>query len=251
MDSEVAGTVVPLAKALVRLRELTLLKMSEATGIRIQNISAWLRGRPGILSAKRIVLLMHHLGIHGGNLRQDMVHQWKIRGGLEDLRLVLSKTVGEQQLKASHVFRDSSTGYRAQRLLRIPDPGGTHIFIRLTLEPSLTEGVQVTASTIGCEGESSVAWDLSELPDTPALVDEWLKENTGIKDERVSQGGKLTEDMDYLFFPDFSDENDWSKPLSGVERLRAEILRSLHAGASYDDMADVLHERFSKVNDGQ
>ncbi len=251
MDNEVAGTVVPLAKALVRLRELTLLKMSEATGIRIQNLSAWLRGRPGILSAKRIVLLMHHLGIHGGTLRHDLVHRWKIRGGLEDLRLVLSETVDEQQLKASHVFRDSSSGYRAQRLLRIPDQGGGHIFIWLTLEPSLTEGAQVTASTIGCEGESSVSSALSEMPDTPALVDQWLKENTEIKDQRASQNSELIEDMDYLFIPDFSDESDWSKPLSGVERLRAEILRSLHAGASYDDMADVLHHRFYKANDDQ
>ncbi len=251
MDSEVAGAVVPLAKALVRLRELTLQKMSEATGIRIQNLSAWLRGRPGILSAKRIILLMHHLGIHGGTLRHDLVHRWKIRGGLEDLRLVLSETVGEQQLKASHVFRDSSTGYRAQRLLRIPDQGGGNIFICLTLEPSLTEGAQVTASTIGCEGESSVSSALSEMPDTPALVDQWLKENTEIKDQRASQNSELIEDMDYLFIPDFSDESDWSKPLSGVERLRAEILRSLHAGASYDDMADVLHHRFYKANDDQ
>ena len=51
-----------LAGALLRLRGLTLAAVFDATGIRAANLSAWLKGRPQVISAARVTALLYHLG---------------------------------------------------------------------------------------------------------------------------------------------------------------------------------------------
>lgn len=77
-----------LAGALMRLRGETLVSISKATGIRTANLSVWMKGREQVISEKRVVLLMHHLGVEGGQLRSDVLHIWSDRGQLDDLRTV-------------------------------------------------------------------------------------------------------------------------------------------------------------------
>ena len=54
-----------LTAALIRLRGDTLGRIAEATGIRAANLSVWLRGKEQVISVKRLVGLLHHLGIEG------------------------------------------------------------------------------------------------------------------------------------------------------------------------------------------
>ena len=43
-----------LAGSLLRLRGLTLAAVFDATGIRAANLSAWLKGKPQVISAARV-----------------------------------------------------------------------------------------------------------------------------------------------------------------------------------------------------
>ena len=58
-----------------QLRGETLGRIAEATGIRTANLSVWLRGKEQVISAKRLVGLLHHPGVEGGRLRTDVLHQ--------------------------------------------------------------------------------------------------------------------------------------------------------------------------------
>ena len=62
-----------LAGALLRLRGLTLAAVFEATGIRAANLSAWLKGKPQVLSAARVTALLYHLGFKVVSFCSDMV----------------------------------------------------------------------------------------------------------------------------------------------------------------------------------
>ncbi|MCG4756731.1 helix-turn-helix domain-containing protein, partial [Faecalibacillus intestinalis] len=58
-----------LAGALLRVRGLTLAAVFDATGIRAANLSAWLKGKPHVISEARVTALLYHLGVQGGQLR--------------------------------------------------------------------------------------------------------------------------------------------------------------------------------------
>ena len=79
-----------LAGALLRLRGLTLAAVFDATGIRAANLSAWLKGKPQVISAARVAALLYHLGVQGGQLRSDMVHTWSDQGDWAHLRSVFN-----------------------------------------------------------------------------------------------------------------------------------------------------------------
>ena len=50
-----------LAGALLRLRGLTLAAVFDATGIRVANLSAWLKGKPQVISAARVTALLYQV----------------------------------------------------------------------------------------------------------------------------------------------------------------------------------------------
>jgi len=77
-----------LAGALLRLRGLTLAAVFETTGIRPANLSAWLKGKPQVISTSRVAALMYHLGLQSGQLRADIVHTWANQGEWAHLRTV-------------------------------------------------------------------------------------------------------------------------------------------------------------------
>ena len=116
------------AAALIRLRGETLGRIAEATGIRTANLSVWLRGKEQVISAKRLVGLLHHLGVEGGRLRTDVLHQWQDRGALDDSKLVLGKLLADKQ--SVWLFQDEQPGLIKTRFLLAGD-----VLIRLEIEP--------------------------------------------------------------------------------------------------------------------
>ncbi len=125
-----------LAAALIRLRGETLGRIAEATGIRTANLSVWLRGKEQVISAKRLVGLLHHLGVEGACLRTDVLHQWQDRGSLADSKLVLGTLLADTQ--PVWLFQDERPGLIKTRFLFAGD-----ILIRLEVEPGVDQVIDL------------------------------------------------------------------------------------------------------------
>lgn len=125
-----------LAAALIRLRGETLGRIAEATGIRTANLSVWLRGKEQVISAKRLVGLLHHLGVEGGRLRTDVLHQWQDRGALDDSKLVLGKLLADKQ--SVWLFQDEQPGLIKTRFLLAGDA-----LIRMEIEPGVDQALDL------------------------------------------------------------------------------------------------------------
>lgn len=124
------------AAALIRLRGETLGLIAEATGIRTANLSVWLRGKEQVISAKRLVGLLHHLGVEGGRLRTDVLHQWQDRGALDDSKLVLGKLLANKQ--SVWLFQDEQPGLIKTRFLLAGD-----VLIRMEIEPGVDQALDL------------------------------------------------------------------------------------------------------------
>lgn len=120
-----------LAGALLRLRGLTLAAVFEATGIRAANLSAWLKGKPQVISAPRVAALMHHLGVQGGQLRSDIVHTWTDQGDWAQLRTVF--TLLQDPVAPRCLFLDEQVGLSQTRFLQ-----WGYAWVRMTLTPGPT-----------------------------------------------------------------------------------------------------------------
>ncbi len=121
-----------LAGALLRLQGLTLRVVAEATGIRTANLSVWLRGREQVISAARVTGLLHHLGIEGGRLRSDVLHQWADHGPLANLRTVF-ESIQANDPQPVWFFQDDQPGLIKVRFLQ-----WGNAWIRLALTPDAT-----------------------------------------------------------------------------------------------------------------
>lgn len=239
MSSSNPQQAVSLASALIQLRNETLTSISKATGIRAPNLSVWLRGKSQVISEARITKLLYHLGVQGAELRKDIVHSWLLRGGLENLTTALAALVADPQKNCIRTYIDNSEGFTQQRLLLIPHSDGGYIAIRLAVEPGVGQSPNMATENLGLPRKLLIPCVLSDLPDDPVALGKYLAECSGSK---AGLSKEQEEEVDFLFLPDFSDENDWSKPLSGVDWLRAEIQRCLHTGVSYDELARLIAE---------
>lgn len=108
-----------LASALLRLRGMTLTAVFEGTGIRTANLSAWLKGKPQVISATRVAALMYHLGLQGGQLRTDVVHAWADHGDWTQLRTVFKLVRGPTTPRC--LFLDEHPGLSQTAFLRWGD----------------------------------------------------------------------------------------------------------------------------------
>jgi hypothetical protein len=121
-----------LAGALLRLRGMTLTAVFEGTGIRTANLSAWLKGKPQVISAARVASLMYHLGLQGGQLRTDVVHAWADYGEWTHLRTVFRLLNDGTAPRC--LFLDENTGMSQTCFLR-----WGKAWVRLSTTQSATE----------------------------------------------------------------------------------------------------------------
>lgn len=122
-----------LASALIRLRRETLGQIAQATTIRTANLSVWLRGKPQVISERRVVALMHHLGIVNGRLRDDLVHVWHDAGPMADLKLLLNCMLSQQTSKHWVTERNPSGLEKTHFLL------ADKIIVKLVLSPGVAD----------------------------------------------------------------------------------------------------------------
>ena len=130
-----------LAGALLRLRGLTLNAVAAATGIRAANLSVWLRGKEQVISAARVTSLLYHLGIEGGRLRNDVLHQWADSGPLDQLSAVC-KLLQAGNPQAVMLFQDDQPGLTKTCFLKWEEA-----WIRLAVTPDATGAGDVAAVT--------------------------------------------------------------------------------------------------------
>jgi len=130
-----------LAGALLRLRGQTLAAVYHATGIRPANMSAWLKGKPQIISSARVTALMYHLGVQGGQLRTDIVHCWADEGEWAHLRTVF--TLLKEPVEPRCLFLDEHQGMSQTRFLQW---GDSWVRLSVTQGPTMQDDLAALVS---------------------------------------------------------------------------------------------------------
>ncbi|HBO0046082.1 TPA: hypothetical protein L3994_002182 [Pseudomonas aeruginosa] len=217
------------AAALIRLRGETLGRIAEATGIRAANLSVWLRGKEQVISAKRVVGLLHHLGMEGGRLRSDVLHQWQDRGALDDSRLVLSLLQANNQ--PVWLFQDEQPGLIKTRFLLAGD-----VLIRMEIEPGVDQALDL-ATVVRVDRVITTPAALAGVPiDSLASAHNLLlalaeQPASDVGDEELLEGlmFHLTETVG----SNAASPQDW-------QRLELILRQALEAGMSPGDIARLL-----------
>jgi hypothetical protein len=106
--------------------------VSAATGIRSANLSVWLRGKEQVISAKRVAGLLYHLGVEGGRLRSDVLHQWHDIGALDNLQSVVGALIPSGT--DPWLFEDTLPGLTKTRFVQAGEA-----WVRVELAPGATE----------------------------------------------------------------------------------------------------------------
>ncbi len=215
--------------ALIRLRGETLGRIAEVTGIRTANLSVWLRGKEQVISAKRLVGLLHHLGMEGGRLRSDVLHQWQDRGALDDSRLVLSLLQANNQ--PVWLFQDEQPGLIKTRFLLAGD-----VLIRIEIEPGVEQAVDLVEA-IRVDRVITTPLALAGVPiDSVASARGSLlalaeQAAADVGDEELLEGlmFRLTETLG----SNVSSAQGW-------QQLEQALRRSLEAGLAPGDIASLL-----------
>ena len=218
-----------LAAALIRLRGETLGRIAEATGIRTANLSVWLRGKEQVISAKRLVGLLHHLGVEGGRLRTDVLHPWHDRGALDDSKLVLGTLLANTQ--PVWLFQDEQPGLIKTRFLLAGD-----VLIRMEIEPGVDQALDL-ATVVRVDRVITTPAALAGVPiDSLASARNVLlalAEQTAsdVGDEELLEGlmFRLTETLG----SNVSSAQGW-------QQLEQALRRSLEAGLAPGDIANLL-----------
>ena len=217
------------AAALIRLRGETLGRIAEATGIRTANLSVWLRGKEQVISAKRLVGLLHHLGVEGGRLRTDVLHPWHDRGALDDSKLVLGTLLANTQ--PVWLFQDEQPGLIKTRFLLAGD-----VLIRMEIEPGVDQALDLV-TVVRVDRVISTPTALAGVPiDSLASARNVLlalAEQTAadVGDEELLEGlmFRLTETIG----SNVSSAQGW-------QQLEQALRRSLEAGLAPGDIASLL-----------
>lgn len=222
-----------LAAALIRLRGETLGRIAEATGIRAANLSVWLRGKEQVISAKRLVGLLHHLGMEGGRLRTDVLHPWQDRGALDDSRLVLSLLQANTQ--PVWLFQDEQPGLIKTRFLLAGD-----VLIRLEIEPGVDQALDL-ATVVRVDRVITTPEALAGVPiDSMASARSALlalaeQAAADVGDEELLEG---------LIFRLAETVGSHVASAQGWQRLEQALRFAFNAGAQPADIARVVDAHF-------
>ena len=225
-----------LAAALIRLRGETLGRIAEATGIRTANISVWLRGKEQVISAKRLVGLLHHLGVEGGRLRTDVLHQWQDRGALDDSKIVLSTLLANTQ--QGWLFQDDQPGLIKTRFLFAGD-----VLIRLEIEPGVDQALDL-ATVVRVDRVITTPAALAGVPITSqeearSALMELTELAADVADEELLDGliFRLTETVGNV------------ASAQGWQQLEQALHFAFRAGAQPADIAIVVDQHYRRRSD--
>lgn len=224
-----------LAAALLRLRGQTLTAAAQATGIRAANLSVWLRGKEQVISAARVTGLLHHLGIEGGRLRDDVLHQWADHGALDQLKVVCALLRANDPQHAVCLFRDDQSGLVKTRFVQWGDA-----WIRLALTPDAT-GTADLATAMHAERVITLPVALAGIPTesaspaSSALLELAEQVAVDVGDEELLDGlmHKLAENDAAGFVFNTASASGWVQ-------LENALRAALRAGANPAELAQLI-----------
>lgn len=224
------------AAALIRLRGETLGRIAEVTGIRTANLSVWLRGKEQVISAKRLVGLLHHLGVEGGRLRTDVLHQWQDCGALDDSKLVLGKLLANKQ--SVWLFQDEQPGLIKTRFLLAGD-----VLIRMEIEPGVDQALDL-ATVVRVDRVITTPAALAGVPiDSLASAHNVLlalaeQAAADVGDEELLEG---------LMFQLTQTVGSNTASPQGWQKLELILRKALEAGISPGDIARLIERHLQNI----
>ena len=238
MPTSTATKIYEVAAALIRLRGDTLSSLSLATDVKTANLSVWLRGREQVISERRVVAVMHHLGLKGNSLRHDIIHKWKATGSTQDIKTVFEFCLSPAQKQRTLILQGAESGLSSHHFVRIPH-GENIVHILLTLEPTPTEVAVLTPASlqfgefIKCEHKFDV------LP----RKDEELKQAiTFYCDEAIFKLSGSAKEAELIeLIESISADQTWTliQDTNGAEfsKLKIQLSRILNSGVSPEELA--------------
>lgn len=234
-----------LASAIIDMRGITLASISVATGVKVANLSMWLRGKEQVVAEKRVVGVLEYLGVIGGALANDRVHEWSINGSIVALKCVLDILLDGEQKKLSVVYVDTEQGYPQIRYLGVFTEKGMSQ-VRLVVSAGLAESPIISASTLGLGQEFMLPFSLKSMPfDRVVDVQDFLSQ--GVKfsvDTNQKNAVDIIEQALSNTSPQagIADKNNILD--SGFSNLQSQLERVFKNGVSPNEIAKLIASQF-------
>lgn len=217
----------------MRLRGDTLRSVGAATGIRAANLSVWLRGREQVISAKRVAVLIYHLGVEGGRLRNDVLHCWRDAGLLDDIKAVLGAVTDGGD--AIWLFQDSQPGLTKVRFLRVDKA-----WVRVEINPGVGAARDI-AEIVTVQRVVTLPTSLAAIPTEPPQ--EASNALLTLAEQAAADVGddEMLDSLMHLLPDDIGAElgADISSP-QGWQKLETALRAALRNGATPADIAALI-----------
>jgi hypothetical protein len=237
--------LISLVAALMRLREETLAKVFQATGIRGANLSVWLKGKPQVISDRRVATLLDYLGVRQGRLRADVLHRWAIAESVGDLKTVLEMVVTGGDREHLVIYRDMNRDPEAIAALEVPNtPIPT--FVLLSAAPTLSGPPRISADDIGFGNDvESPIW-LRVLP--TKSPGEFANAISAMRPESIAPTYLSESEIASAVAGIASAASEAAQnlgrvrngPLPNLAALQAEIIAAIKEGISPDELARLI-----------
>lgn len=233
-----------IATTLINLRSETLASISKATGIRTANLSVWLRGREQVISQRRVVELMHHLGMKGFELRTDMIHLWSARGNINAIKQLLGASLDESEKENILIFEDDHVELNATRVIQFDNNQGRG-WVVVKLAPNIEANPILNNRVLGFGKVVRTTFPLNQLPTS---LDEFkLAVATIYEDARkklTNTDQLLKSSLEYMLNELVSKLPNANHYRYGLDAemigLQAELFRILSNGTTPSEVADKL-----------
>lgn len=244
-----------IASALLALRGETQASLSKKSGIRVANLSVWLRGKKDqVISEKRVTALLECLGVEGGRLKKFAIHDWAVAGNISLLKLVLDELVPETDRSKLMVLTESRPFDLANSALLFPLEDG-FAAVKLNMQSDLMSTPVLTSATLGYGQFYTTRYT---LPSWPSEKLESSDNNEQLKNELISieknllgwiQSDAETRGLDsrqlveYLLqdIPGAKESSGGWNP--GFDALSSVLTRLFDSGYTAGDIAEMISKR--------
>jgi len=178
-------SIYELAKALIKLKNVTQSYVSKESGVQKGNLSIWLQGNRK-LSEQAEVNILKVLGVSAGMLDDGIVHCWTTGNKLDNLNFVLKVLCPKPQLQP--LMPDNHNKITHLPLTAITNSSRLKIIVKL--KPTLEESMGGNKATISKQTIDDSRWYIDKQPRAIAslVYDCWQEGKASIDefDEYIS-----------------------------------------------------------------
>jgi|GEM_PF-5858573 len=170
-----------IASALLMLRGETQASLSKKSGIRVANLSVWLRGKKDqVISERRVTALLECLGVEAGRLKKLTIHNWHVVGNISLLKLVLDELIPEIDRPKLIVLSETDSFDLPNSALLVPLEFGC-VAVKLNMQSDLMGSPALTREALG----------YGQFYTTQYTLPSWPPENLEASDNNEQLKGEL------------------------------------------------------------